>query len=148
MKKLSSEQYEFIEEFGLLGMKLGMPRATARVVALLLICEPAEQSAADIRQALDLSLGSVSTALSMLLTVGMVDRVAKTGERTLYYSITAGGILRSVEQRIASFEEIAALAAKGQVVAPNNPRINTLHNVYATLVHDFDDILAKLKQGS
>lgn len=143
---VNKEQRDFIEKFSVLGAKLGMPRSTARVLGLLLVCEPEEQSAATIQDQLRLSLGSVSSALSMLSMVGMVDQVSKSGERTMYYAVRASGIIRSAEQRIASFQEIADIAAQGQAIAPSNARLNTLHGVYTTLIDDFSGTLAKLKR--
>jgi hypothetical protein len=47
----------------------------------LLVCDPPEQSAADLRDALQASAGSISTATRVLLRTGLIERARLRGER-------------------------------------------------------------------
>jgi hypothetical protein len=72
----------FIEEVGVMfELEAGAPRMVGRILGWLLVCEPPEQSAADLRDALMASKGSISTATRVLLRLGLVERVRTRGER-------------------------------------------------------------------
>jgi hypothetical protein len=59
----------------------GVPRMTGRVLAWLLVCDPPEQTAAQVAEALDASKGSISGATGMLVRARLVDRLHIRGER-------------------------------------------------------------------
>jgi hypothetical protein len=72
----------FIEELGMqFELEAGMPRMVGRVLGWLLVCEPPEQSAAELAERLRASKGSISTATRLLLRLGMIERVRIRGER-------------------------------------------------------------------
>jgi len=59
----------------------GIPPMTGRVFGWLLVCDPPEQTAAQIGEALGASKGAISTATGMLVRFGFVDRLRVRGER-------------------------------------------------------------------
>lgn len=59
----------------------GLPRMTGRVLGWLLVCEPPEQTAAQLAEALEASKGSISGATGTLTRAGLVDRLHVRGER-------------------------------------------------------------------
>jgi DNA-binding transcriptional regulator GbsR (MarR family) len=72
----------FVEELGvLLELEAGTPRMVGRVLGWLLVCDPPEQSAAEIAERLQASKGSISTATRVLLRLGFIERVRVRGER-------------------------------------------------------------------
>lgn len=72
----------FVEELGiLLESEAGTPRMVGRVLGGLLVCDPPEQSAAELAEMLQASKGSISTATRVLLRMGLVQRVRFRGER-------------------------------------------------------------------
>jgi hypothetical protein len=72
----------FVEEVGvMLELEAGTPRMVGRILGWLLICDPPEQSASDLAEALQASKGSISTATRVLLRLGFVERVRFPGER-------------------------------------------------------------------
>ena len=72
----------FVEELGiLLELEAGTPRMVGRTLGWLLVCEPPEQSAAELAEMLQASKGSISTATRVLLRMGLVERVRFRGER-------------------------------------------------------------------
>jgi DNA-binding transcriptional ArsR family regulator len=72
----------FIEELGMqFELEAGTPRMVGRVLGWLLVCEPPEQSAAELAERLRASKGSISTATRLLLRMGMIERVRVSGER-------------------------------------------------------------------
>jgi len=72
----------FVEEFGmLLELEAGTPRMVGRVLGWLLVCDPPEQSAAELAEWLQASKGSISTSTRVLLRLGFIERVRTRGER-------------------------------------------------------------------
>jgi hypothetical protein len=72
----------FVEEVGVMfELEAGAPRMVGRVLGWLLVCDPPEQSAAELAEFLQASRGSISTATRVLLRMGLVERVRLRGER-------------------------------------------------------------------
>jgi hypothetical protein len=72
----------FVEEVGIqLELDAGAPRMVGRVWGWLLVCDPPEQSAADLVESLQASKGSISTATRVLVRLGLIERVRFRGER-------------------------------------------------------------------
>jgi DNA-binding MarR family transcriptional regulator len=72
----------FIEELGMqFELEAAAPRMLGRVLGWLLVCDPPEQSAAELAERLQASKGSISTATRLLLRMGMIERVRLRGER-------------------------------------------------------------------
>ena len=59
----------------------GLPQMTGRVLGWLLVCDPPEQTAAQLADALEASKGSISTSTNMLVRMKLVDRLHVRGER-------------------------------------------------------------------
>jgi DNA-binding transcriptional ArsR family regulator len=72
----------FVEELGMqFELEGGTPRMVGRVFGWLLVCEPSEQSAAELAERLQASKSSISTATRALLRMGVIERVRIRGER-------------------------------------------------------------------
>ena len=81
----------FIEALGMrLELEVGTPRMVGRVLAWLLVCEPPQQSAAELADRLDASKGSISTATRILVRLGLIDRVRLRGERFDRFEVRPG----------------------------------------------------------
>ena len=79
----------FAEEFGVLGESMGMPRMVGRLWGWLLICDPPQQSSADIAQGLGVSRASVSIATRLLVAAGFIRRSTVLGGRGHYFEAEA-----------------------------------------------------------
>lgn len=79
---MDEKLWRFIDATGdWVSKSYGLPRMTGCVFAWLLVCEPPEQTAAQLAEALDASKGSISGATRMLVGLGMIDRLHVRGER-------------------------------------------------------------------
>lgn len=67
----------------------GLPRITGRVLAWLLVCDPPEQTAAQLAEALGASKGAISGATGMLVRARLVDRLHIRGERADRFRVRA-----------------------------------------------------------
>jgi hypothetical protein len=82
MDKMNDEIWRFVDAAGdWVSKSYGFPRMTGRVFAWLLVCDPAEQTAVQLADALDASKGSISGATGTLVRIGLVDRLHVRGER-------------------------------------------------------------------
>ena len=75
----------FVEHLAGWFEQTGVPRMAGRVLAWLLVCDPAHQSAEDLATSLHASRGSISATTRMLVTAELVERVTFRGDRRIYY---------------------------------------------------------------
>jgi DNA-binding MarR family transcriptional regulator len=85
----------------------GLPPVTGRVTGWLLICDPPEQTAAAIAEALQTSRSAVGSAVGALENQGMVQRMRAAGERADRVSFHPDAAIRALE----SPEEYGAMLA-------------------------------------
>ena len=91
-----------VEEWGLLFEQSGLPRMAGRVLGWLLVCDPPEQTAAQVVEALSASKGSISTTLRLLERFGLVEPVGRPGERRTYFRIAPGAFTTMMEDKLKS----------------------------------------------
>jgi len=65
----------------------GLPPITGRILGWLMICDPAEQSAGQIAEAIGASRASLTANIRQLTAAGFVRRRSRPGERTTYFWI-------------------------------------------------------------
>lgn len=109
--------HSFIEELGALGPEVGIPRAMMRVTAWMMVCEPQEQSAQQIRDGLQLSAAAVSGATRALITAGMLERVSRPGDRRLYYRLASGSWDAPLRAKLAALRRLRRVAERGLAAA-------------------------------
>lgn len=122
----------------------GFSKSAAKVFALLLLCNPMEQSVRDIQKALNLSVGSVSEAVNMLIRVGLVDRVTVPGERRHFYVLQPHGFKQAIRQRAKTVSMAHELAEKGLFLQPSNKRLATMKDVYSLFESEMENILKRM----
>jgi DNA-binding transcriptional regulator GbsR (MarR family) len=101
----------------------GLPPITGRIVGWLMICEPPEQSAAQIAAAIGASRASLTTNMRLLTASGLVHRLTRSGGRTAYFRIDDDMWQKVIRRRIASmmsFGEITQDAIR--LLGANKPR--------------------------
>ena len=103
----------FIEQMGLMYESDNLPRIAGRVLGLLLV-EDGPYSLRELADRLQVSRASVSTNARILTEIGVVDRVAKPGDRQDYYQLSRSpfhqlltGKVRAMNQARAFFSEAA-----------------------------------------
>ena len=83
--KLTDNQKELVESFGVVQEHMGLSPAAARVNALLTISDVIELSFDEIRETLQLSKSATSNAINSLLTMDRIDYKTKPGDRKRYF---------------------------------------------------------------
>jgi len=77
---------EFIEQVGLIAQAEALPRIAGRVMGLM-IFDGKEFSFSEIAEELQISRGSVSSSVSLLTAMGVIERTAKPGDRQDYFKL-------------------------------------------------------------
>jgi DNA-binding transcriptional regulator GbsR (MarR family) len=80
----------------------GLPPITGRIVGWLMVCDPPEQSAAQIAAAIAASRASLTTNMRLLTASGLVHRLTRSGGRTAYFRIDDDMWQNVIRRRIAS----------------------------------------------
>lgn len=74
--------WQFVDAVGAwLAKSYAVPQMTGRVFGWLMVCDPVEQTAAQLAEELGASKGSISGATSALVRMRLVDRLHVRGER-------------------------------------------------------------------
>ena len=140
----------FVEEQGLLWEGSGLPRIAGRVIGRLLICQPAEQTAAELARALSASKGSISTNTRLLLQLGIIERTSRLGQRAVLYRIAPGAwdrVVRNEQARITLFREGAerGLALLEDVPGAERPRLEEFRDLFAFIEREYPLLLEHYK---
>ena len=127
---------EFVEEMGQFLGSLGMTPMAGRMWGYLLICDPAEQTAAQIADALQASRGSVSGTARLLAGPGLIRRTTKPGDRREYFSAPAEALDSMLASAGAIYRQMRAIAERGlESVAgrstESRARLQEFHDVMA-----------------
>ena len=118
--QLTDPELAFVDEVGRHYQRhYAVPPMVGRVVGYLLICDPPDQTAAEIAEALEASRSAVGTAVNMLETWGGVRRTRVRGERAdrVGFSPVATTALESPSE----YGALAALARHGLDVLKDAP---------------------------
>ena len=112
----------------------GLPPMTGRVFAWLLVCDPPEQTAAELAEELEASKGSISGATGMLVRARLIERLRIRGERADRFRVrpnSSGEQLR--DPGIAQARELLAqgLEALKDEPAKRRERLEEVDAFYA-----------------
>lgn len=111
----------------------GMPPITGRILGWLMICDPAEQSAAEIAEAIGASRASLTTSIRLLTVGEYVRRSTRPGERTSYYRIDSDAWRRAVRRKLASLDSFREITGDGLgLLGAHNPRANRIRDAHDT----------------
>lgn len=113
----------------------GLPPITGRILGWLMICDPAEQSAGEIAEAIGASRASLTTNMRLLTSTELVSRRTRPGERTAYYRIEDDTWEKILRRRIATLAAFCKITQDGIDLVggeddARSGRIRAAHEVY------------------
>jgi DNA-binding transcriptional regulator GbsR (MarR family) len=114
MEQKRAQIQDYLERWGMVFEQLGGARMMGKVLAWLLICDPPEQTAREIADAVGASAGSVSTTTRGLVNAFMIERIGKPGHRSAYFRVRPGMWVALLKRRMAVGRVMGQLAAEGQ----------------------------------
>lgn len=137
----------FVEEMGQFLSSLGMTPMAGRMWGWLLICEPAEQTAAEIAEALQASRGAISGTARLLATSGLIRRSTRRGDRREYFSAPPEGLDSLLGRAAATYQQMRLIAERGlESVADRSvesrARLQEFHDVMAFVEREVPRVIA------
>jgi hypothetical protein len=119
----------------------GLPPITGRILGWLLICDPPEQSAGEIAEAIGASRASLTTSMRLLTTGNLVRRSHRPGERTTWYRIDDDAWEKVIRQRIAAMASLREVTEDAMALighdTPRASRVRAAHGFFGWLSEVF-----------
>jgi len=145
---VTEDEATFVEAMGQFLGSSGMTPMAGRMWGWLLICEPPEQSAADLAEALRASRGSISGTARLLATAGMIRRTTRRGDRREYFSVPLGALESLIAGAGDSYRRFRELTEQGLIVMADRPpearaRLQEVHDVYAFYEREHPTVLQR-----
>ena len=131
---------QFVEEMGQFLAGLGMTPMAGRMWGYLLICEPPEQTAGDIADALQASRGAISGTARILATSGLVRRGTKPGDRREYFSAPPEALETMMSSASSVYRQMRAIAERGLAATADRPHSSRQR------LEEFRDVMAFVEQ--
>ncbi|WP_236542847.1 GbsR/MarR family transcriptional regulator [Spiractinospora alimapuensis] len=144
----SESELDFADRVATFFEHEGFPPIAGRVVGWLLICEPREQSAAELAETLGASRSSIGNATRMLTTSGIVRGVRRRGERQESFRIDPDAWSRMLAERYGrttAFREVIehGLDVLADQPAPRRDRLEAVHELYRFLESELPALWAR-----
>ncbi len=145
--KIDKDSQEFIESMGLVFQDDGLPRIAGRILGFLTIRTEAH-SLQELADSLEVSRGSISTNTRLLEQFGLVERVAKPGDRQGFYQLAPdafpnvlhGGIQRMMKARQIILKASERIPKKSTRAKKN---LEDMARFYDITIDGMDAILKK-----
>ncbi len=137
---------EFVEEMGQVLASYGMTPMAGRMWGWLLICDPPEQTAADIAEALQASRGAISGTARILAGAGFIRRTTRRGDRREWFNAQPDALesfLRNAGRIYAQLRGIAerGLEAISERPAASRERLEEMRDLLAFIEQELPGII-------
>ena len=113
IKPLNQNESDFVEKYGLMTQEDGQSRILGRIWGLLML-RKGPLDADEIAELLQISRGSVSTNMKTLLSLNVLERVAKPGERRDFYALKPNTYVSLIEGQIRKLETQLAFVSEAK----------------------------------
>ena len=125
---------QFVEEMGQFLGSIGMTPMAGRMWGYLLICEPPEQTAAQISEALHASRGAISGTARLLAGPGLIRRSTRPGDRRECFSAPPEALDSMLASAGAIYRQMREIAERGLAATAARPpearaRLQEFHDV-------------------
>lgn len=140
----------FIEQMGLYAQGDGVARIAGRLFGYFIV-HGGPVSFADLAEALQVSRASVSTNARTLVSIGMIERVTRPGDRQDYYQLAESPFLRMIETYIARMRAMQEILQQANRTIPQNMaathrRLAQMSDFYSVAVQSNEQMLKELEQ--
>jgi hypothetical protein len=147
---MDDQQAHFVEAFAQMLSQQGLPRMAGRMWAWLLICDPPQQTAAQLATELHASRGTISDTARLLHNAGLISRTTRPGDRREYFSVPPGAVRTLMQGRLPGVIAMRRLADEGlQLLADKSPaqrtRLQEVRDVYAFFERELPAMLEQFE---
>jgi DNA-binding transcriptional regulator GbsR (MarR family) len=145
-----SDSSEVAERLALALNQNGMQRMIARVLAAFLFSERESVTAAELGEQLGASAGSISGAITMLRTVGLIEPAPVPGSRRAHFRMRDDAWATMMSSQNAMIEVMQEIAEAGIAsAAPDSPaarRLERMRDFYAYLFAELPALIDRWKE--
>ena len=139
---------QFVEEMGQFLGSIGMTPMAGRMWGYRLICEPADQTAAQIAEALHASRGAISGTARLLAGPGLIRRSTRPGDRREYFSAPAEALDSMLASAGAIYRQMREIAERGLAATADRPvearaRLQEFHDVMTFVEQEVPRVVAE-----
>lgn len=141
----------FIESMGLSAQAEGLPRIAGRMWGYFII-HGGPASFAELAEKLQVSRGSISTNARILRDLGILERVARPGDRQDYYQLADEPYDRMLEGYMERMRRTAANVEQAQRALPDDwtepqQRLTEMRRFYRAAVATTEDLMVSLRHN-
>ena len=144
---LTPAQSAFIEEMGQFLGGYGMTPMAGRMLGWLLLCEPPEQTAADIADALQASRGAISGTARILTSAGFIRRTTRRGDRREYFSSPPEALDSMLSNASVVYRRLREIAEHGLAAAGDSASAEARLREFRDVVAFIEAELPRLIDG-
>jgi DNA-binding transcriptional regulator GbsR (MarR family) len=112
---------EFVEEMGRVLASYGMTPMAGRMWGWLLICDPPEQTAGDIAEALGASRGAISGTARILAGAGFIRRTSHRGDRREWFNAEPEALESFMRNAGRIYAQLRGIAERGLEAISDRP---------------------------
>lgn len=143
-----SDIMSYVEQWGMLFEALGATRMMGRVLGWLLVCDPPDQTAKQIADAVGASISSVSTATRALAQSAFIERVGVHGERSIHFRVRPGMWTQLINVRMRHLGTMCELAEEGLGLLPDSgtrhrARLREIESYCSFMERELPSLLAR-----
>jgi hypothetical protein len=143
------EQKHFVEDVGLFFEQMGLPRMAGRILGVLLVSDPPEQSLNDLCARLNVAKSSVSTTARLLVGEGLLEQVPSPVPRRDYFRFRSGGWLEFMRRRMEIMAALHQITDRGLAILDGKApalraRLEEAHDVFEFVEKEFPDWLERM----
>ncbi len=144
------EQQHFVEDISLYFEQMGLPRMAGRILGVLLIADPPQQSLNDLCEVLQASKSAVSTTTRLLVEMGLIERVPSSKPREVAFRFKPGGWLIFMRMRLRLMASLHQIAERGlELLKDAHPalqeRLREAHDMYSLIEDELPTLLERLE---
>ena len=145
------EQKHFIEDISLYFEQMGIPRMAGRILGVLLIANPPEQSMTDLCEILQASKSSISTNTRLLSEMGLIERTPSPEPRQVYFRFTPGGWVTFMRMYLRMMASLHQVTERGlELLKDEEPalreRLQEAHDMFSLIEDELPALLDRIKE--
>lgn len=145
------EEKHFIEDISLYFEQMGLPRMAGRILGVLLISDPPEQSMNDLAEVLHASKSSISTNTRLLDQMGLIERVPPPEPRQVAFRFAEGGWLVFMRMRLRLMASLHEIAERGlELLEDEDPalreRLQEAHDMFSLIEEELPELLHRIEE--
>ncbi|MCJ7736438.1 MAG: MarR family transcriptional regulator [Anaerolineae bacterium] len=145
------EKKHFIEDISLYFEQMGVPRMAGRILGVLLVSNPPEQSLIDLCETLQASKSALSTATRLLTEMGLIERVPSAKPREVAFRFKPGGWVVFMRMRLSLMASLHQIAEWGLEVLKDEPlelheRLQEAHDMFSLIEQELPALLSRIEE--